>query len=76
MTTEHRDPFRVQYGDETLRRRLAARQIASRQMSELGVRWGAVRDWALAHGWMPADVPKSGINPIVVDAYYQQHKEE
>lgn len=74
--TEHLDPLRVQYGDAALRRRQADREGASQQMRELGVRWGKVREWALATGrWMPADVPMSGINARVVQEYYDTHQE-
>ena len=40
-------------------------------MNVLGVDWQQVRTWALAHGYMPADVPLRTINPAAVAAYGQ-----
>ena len=57
-------------GDERLRRG-AAVAAARHAMTVLGVDWQQVRTWALAHGYMPADVPLRTINPAAVAAYGQ-----
>lgn len=59
------------YGDSNLRRRQAALDVAKQKMADLGVLWADVVEWALANGYMKADL--GTLNPVVIDRYFDAH---